>query len=59
MLPLGKRGGAQMMHMEVELVLMASIIIGAEGAGGEGKERITRNSYQISQFVALLHVCDE
>ena len=36
MMPLGERGGVQETAMEVELVLMASIIIGAEGAGGGG-----------------------
>ena len=32
MMPLGRRGGVQMIRMEVELVLKAPIIIGAEGA---------------------------
>jgi ABC-type phosphate/phosphonate transport system permease subunit len=36
MMPLGKRGGVQVIRMEVELVLKASIIIGALGAGGGG-----------------------
>ena len=44
MMPLEKRGGVQMISMEVELVLKAPIIIGAEGAE-RNKDKVYKTNF--------------